>query len=237
MREVGPGKSLSVGLKILEAIQAAPEPITYVDLKKRVETSPASFSRFLKILLDSGYVRKNSDGRYVLSWRLIQLGAAALHSSPLRKLAEPHVKAIARDTQETSEYVTYDDDYFLVAVRIETPSSVTLRAPVGSAFRICDGTAMGILAIAFGLSRHDAPGEDLERVRAVGLAEKIQNNGEVYRAAALIRDARGNPAGCLTVAAPAFRVAEEGKSRFQKVLLSRARDFSRELGYASEPEL
>ena len=66
------------------------------------------------------------------------------------------------------------------------------------------------------------------RRKAVGTG--LENGDEVYRAAAAVFGRTGGCIGCLTVAAPAFRVKIRAQKRFKAVLLEHALAVSRALG-------
>jgi len=230
------GKALTVGLDLLEALEQAKSPLSFAELSRRVQTSPASFTRFLKILVQRGYVQQMPDGAYALGWRLAQLGEKTLAESPLRIAATPHLRAIVDVTQESAECAVFEPDGFVFLDRVESPRSVVLKARPGSRFGLQDTTAVGRLAICLGLAHGPAecsPSEQ-EAIRQRGFAERLQNRDEVYRAAAAVFDGRGVCVGCLCIGAPAFRVGAAERQQFADLLKQHAADVSRALGWVGE---
>lgn len=228
------GKALQGGLDILDALQQAETPLAYAQLSRRVDMSPASFTRFLKILVARGLVRQEVDGRYALGWKCAQLGQLVLAASPLRAAAAPHLKEIAAATEESAESLTFEAGAFFFLDRVESPRSVVLKARPGSRFAIHDGTAIGRLALCLGVApgRVGCSTREKERIRRTGYAGMLQNNNEVYRGAAAVFDARGVCVGCLCVGAPAFRVRRAERKRFQELLARHAGEVSRCLGWS-----
>ncbi len=227
------GKALSKGLEILEALHAAEAPLTFAALRHSVDVAPASFTRFLKILAARGYAARAADGRYRLGWRLAQLGQAALERRPLQVAAQPHLQELVDKTGEAAEVVEFDDDGFLFLARQESPKAVVLKARPGSRFGFSDNNAMGRLGLAFSTGKESGralPAATAAAVRAAGFAEMLQNNREVYRAAAAVNAHPGECCGCLVIAAPAFRVGSRKRAGFKRLLLKHAREVSVALG-------
>jgi len=225
------GKALEKGLDLIDRLAISDQRLTFTELRSQLDISPASFARFLKILAQRGYVQRDRTGRYRLGWRLAQLGQAALDASRLRQLAEPHLQAIRQATRETAELAEYQDDHFQFLARLESPQSILLRAQPGSRFRICGGTAIGVLALAHGLGdAKPLKASVAKAVRKACLAEGFQNANEAYRAAAPVFNATGRLMACLVVAAPAFRMKAKERRANKKVLCSQAKALSQVLG-------
>jgi len=232
------GKALRKGLDILEAVRAAgADGIGYGALRDRIETAPASFARFLKILSERGYVSKGSDGAYRPGWQLAAHSRAALAGYDVRELSCSHLRRLVDETEESAEAAVYEGGHFLFVARAESPRSVVLQARAGSRFPIRGTTALGLLALAFGLAETDdtTRPEDLAGIRRDGFTELLQNSDEVYRGAAALRDGQGALIGCLCVAAPAFRVRQKERALFRRLLTAHAVEVSRALGWTGKP--
>jgi DNA-binding IclR family transcriptional regulator len=229
-------KALKRGLDILEIIAEGDAPATYGQLRARSDMPPASFGRALKLLAARGYVRRDDAGAYVLGPGAARIGIAALRGSSLYSIARRHLDAIVSDTRESAEAVEFDGGEFVFVDRVECTRSVVLRARPGSRFPIGRHTAIGMLAMATGRggSRKGVCEAALRRIRGRGFAELLQNNDEVYRAAAAVLGHGGECVGCLCVAAPAFRVGRAERTRFETILRVHAREASRSLGHPDE---
>jgi DNA-binding IclR family transcriptional regulator len=225
------GKALRAGLDIVEALHDADGPVTFGNLRERIDVSAASFTRFLGMLCDRGYVRR-SDAGYVLGGRLAELGRAALEASSLRRPAEPFLRELRGATEEAAELAEFQDGQFVFLERLESPRAVVLRARPGSRFPIHASNAIGRLAIACGCAGADGGVLDArtaERIRREGFDEMLQNNDECWRGAAVVRGPGGDCAGALVIAAPAFRVGDPERARYRELLTDAARRLSEQL--------
>ena len=227
------GKALTLGLGILEALEGNGTSLTYNELMRKTGVAPASFARFLKILVERGYVSQGPEGQYALGWRLAVQGRFALDSRPLRALARPHLLALMEETRETTEIVQYEGTHFLVLDRAESPQAIFLRAQAGSRFQTDASHALGQVGLAYGLvPPRGIPKEKLKRVRKRRYAEAVQNDGQAWRGVAAIVDARGHLVGGLGIAAPAFRVKAAEKKKYEALLTSHAGEISLALGWS-----
>lgn len=227
------GKALDCGLDILQALEQSDAPQSFADLGRLVEVSPASFARFLKILLQRGYVMQGDDKRYQLGWRCSQLGQKVLAEAPLRERASQHLHSLAEMTGESAESVCFSIGGFTFLERVQSERSVVLRAQPGTLLTYNDQTAIGRLALCLKL----APGipacsqKQISHIRKTGFTWMLQNNDEVYRGTAAVYGAMGSCIGCICIGAPAFRVKAEQRKRFRELLNKRAEAISFNLGW------
>ncbi len=227
------GKALTSGLDIIEALEVTPGPLSFSELQNQVKVSAASFARFLKLLVDRGYVMRDESGKYQLGWRLAQAGQKVMADIPLRVLAANHLRQIVEETNESAESVLYVPDGFVFLQRVECDRSVVLRAQPGTLFRCNDTTAIGRLAICLGLVPGHAQcmAKEKDKIRRIGFAQMLQNNNEVYRGAAAVYNRSGVCIGCVVIGAPAFRVKAQNRKKFQDLLLDHAARISQKLGF------
>lgn len=224
------GKALSRGLDILEALLRAGEPLSYGELQGSVDTSPASFTRYLRLLLDRGYVSKDADGAYFLGWRLRQMGRM-VSQSPLGVAGAEHVRAVVEETGEAAELVQFQAGSMLFLDRAEGPQPVGVKARPGTVFPLGPNSAIGVLAMATGSNPdHAMPPGRQNAILQDGYVGMLQNDDEVFRGAAAIRDAADAVVGCLTIVAPAFRVGDSEREHYRACLLRHAAEVSRRLG-------
>lgn len=226
------GNALDKGIDILEVLEASEQPLSFTDLRNRVDIPQASFARYLKVLVQRGYVRQESGGGYILGWRAVQLGLAGLSRSPLPGTVRPHLEFITETAEESAEFALFEGVDFIFLDRAECPRSVVLKARPGSRFGITGNTAIGMIALSFGWKGKDAlcTEESMMRIRKEGFAWKLQNSNEVYRGAAPLFNHTGACVGCIVIAAPAFRVKNKEKNLFKRILKKEAEKISVKLG-------
>jgi DNA-binding IclR family transcriptional regulator len=215
----------------LEALLQARAPVSYTALEEMVDIPSASFARYLRLLVGRGYIHRNEQGLYSLGWRLAQMGRMAGDASPLQAAGADHVHQLVEETSEAAELVEFRDGNMLFLERVESPRAVGVRARPGTVFPLGPGSAIGQLAMAFGLAGDaELEPEEAQAIREEAYCDAIQNEGQVYRGAAAIIGLDGRVPGCLTLVAPAFRVGEQERARFRACLLQHAHAISGELG-------
>ena len=226
------GKALDKGLDILETLQSSYEPLSFSELKERINVSPASFARFLKLLLQREYIVRNEQGLYSIGIRAIQVGLSGLERLPLTAITRSHLKEITETTEESSEISLFEEGTFTFLHREECQRSVILRGRPGNRFDIQDNTAIGRVGLAFGYGKGPASLDSgiAETVKKLLFAEMLQNDNEVYRGASPVFNNTGACIGCLSIAAPAFRIKSSEKKRFRSILTDHARRISAKLG-------
>lgn len=227
------GNALDKGLDILEALLDSDEPLRYGEIETRVGLAPASFARYLKTLHMRGYVRRQPDGRYALGLAALRLGVASRDVSPLLLASGETLDALVEATGETAELVEFDAEGFVFLDRRESPRSVVLRARPGSRFAYAGDNAITFVALAYDaygcVNKSESKGvravsaKTTEAIRNAGVYDLIQNNGEAWRAAAPVFDRDGGCVGCLSIAAPAFRIDDETREACRRQLLDAAR--------------
>lgn len=89
-------RSLTRGLKILEAFSAANPVLTNQEISRRTGLPKPTVTRLTKTLSILGYLERAPDGSgFFLAPRLATLGSAALNGSGVAKAARPYMQALA----------------------------------------------------------------------------------------------------------------------------------------------
>ena len=110
------------------------------------DLSRAAARRFLLTLCELGYL--STDGsRFQLTPRVLNIGSAFLSSLTLPALAEPHLKALSADLQETASVCILDDVHVVYVARITSPRLVSVAVHVGTRFPAW-ATSMGRVLLA-----------------------------------------------------------------------------------------
>lgn len=211
------------GMKILDVLgQADSGPVSYGQLRSQVDIPPASFARLLGDLVEIACVERTDEG-YRLGLKCVGLALAARDRRPLQLAAGDRLDRIVEATDEAAELVEFDRGLFIFLDRRQSPRAVVLQAQVGSRFPIHPSNAIGAVALAMGLpGRGRLDSRQGRQIRRTGFAQMLQNNGEVYRGAAALRDATGRCIGCLVVAAPAYRATPDRCTKFREALTTHA---------------
>jgi DNA-binding IclR family transcriptional regulator len=196
------------------------------ELAERTGISKSMAHRLLSTMADRGFINQNPrTRRYRLGLRLLGLGAVVGDSLRIRRVALPHMEAMARELGE-AVFLTVPDQGSAVAVaRVETNPGINWLLGIGERSPLTAGASNKILlaflpapegeavlarAAADGSADEQALRAELEQIRRQGWAFSV---GEVTRhTAAVAVPILGQESelfGGLSVAGPAARFTAE----------------------------
>lgn len=195
---------------VLETVVARQDKgLTYSEILAALHLPKSSVHRILKELTELGYLTFNPETkRYFGSLRLASLGAEVMSHFQLRDHVRPHLLALHRETDHTTNLGVLDGDRGVFADKLESKDfGIKLFSEIGKPFPLhCTG--LGKVLLAF------SPGETLKRLIQTpleALTEKtITDPLELERELASIRrqgyalDNEEITRGILCLAAPIF---------------------------------
>lgn len=139
---------------IVDAI--AEHPRSVADLATEFGLHRSTMFRELQTLEDVGYVRRRSDGTYVLAFRLISLAQTALENLDLRAAASRHLRSLHEVVGNTLHVAALIDDTIVYVDKVEDRGGVRMYSRIGSrVLPNCTGVGKAILA-GLDESRRDA---------------------------------------------------------------------------------
>jgi len=169
--------ALEKGLDILEVLANAEQPMGLNVLAKAMGRTVSEIFRMAVTLEHRGYISIDSNDRYSLSLKMLELSH---RQQPLRGLvatATPLMRELSGRAYQSCHLSVYHDGQLLVIAQVDAPGPFTMGAKVGALGKLSD-TASGKLLLAF----RDAA----ERTRM--LAAQIRIHGELeIDAAQLLR--------------------------------------------------
>lgn len=169
--------ALEKGLDILEVLANAEQPMALNVLAKAIGRTVSEIFRMAVTLEHRGYISIDSNDRYSLSLKMLELSH---RQQPLRGLvatATPLMRELSGRAYQSCHLSVYHDGQLLVIAQVDAPGPFTMGAKVGALGKLSD-TASGKLLLAF----RDAA----ERTRM--LAAQIRIHGELeIDAAQLLR--------------------------------------------------
>ncbi len=241
------------GLRILETLAASDEPCGITDLARACAMTKSNAHRLLKTLEERRYVRQDPATRaYCLTLKLWELGTRVHNSLDLRRVAAPHLRALAKATGESVHLSVLDDGEVVYVDKID--SSQAIRAYVRAGDRApsyCAATGKAILAFqpedmidavcrnlkAFTPLTITDPQRlraDLARIREQGYSlTRGEWRAGVLGVAAPIRSSGGPVIAAVGVAGPLERVKRREIPRLVAMVMKTARAISEELGLTS----
>ncbi len=122
-------QSLARGLSVIGALDT-PEPLTLSQIAQRAGLSRAAARRFTHTLERLGYVRE-TDRRFALTPRVLELGSAYLSSLTLPEIALPHIRKLVEDVRESGVLSVLDGDSIVGVTRVPAYRVMTGRIVLG----------------------------------------------------------------------------------------------------------
>jgi len=143
-------QSLDLALRMLEQLAFTGKPGRVTDLAKRLGTSKNRIHRYLKTLVDLGYIVRDADTqRYAVGIRLVQLGSAVANQYDLLSVSRPIMQRL-RDRLGLTVVLSKVVAHQLYAIeRIYGTSDVTVGIVIGSPLGL-HSSAQGKIVLAFG---------------------------------------------------------------------------------------
>jgi IclR family transcriptional regulator, pca regulon regulatory protein len=218
-------QSLERGLSVIRAFDAEHPKLTLSEVAASTGLSRAAARRFLRTLVQLGYMR--SDGsRFALRPKILELGYAYLSSLTLPEVAMPHLEQLVEQVHESSSVCELDGDDVVYIARVPTKRIMTVTISVGTRFPAY-ATSMGRVLLAAqpdewldeylgsarlrGLTGHTITSattlrRELYKIRVQGWALVDQELEEGLRSiAAPIRDADGQVIAAINISTHAGR--------------------------------
>jgi DNA-binding IclR family transcriptional regulator len=123
--------SLEKGIKILELL-AEQKALTVTAVADRLGINRAGSHRFLATLRDLGYVEKDQDNRYQLTFRVLEMGMKVAQRFEIRREARSFMQELAAIFKETVNLGFWDGMDILHLDKIDSPEILRIDAPLWS---------------------------------------------------------------------------------------------------------
>jgi DNA-binding IclR family transcriptional regulator len=206
-------------------------------LSEEVGLQKGTVHRILKTLVALGYVEQEAEtGRYGLSLKLWELGAAVVVEHPVKRAATSFLQGLQQETGETVSLVVLSGDDVLYLEKLISPRAVRFTARAGSrvpAALSAGGRAMlayrddareVLHRTAARLAAHrpldvDALIAEFEAVRRRGYSIS-RDNPRVVSMGCALPSRTGQPTAALSVSAPVERLDAERERRIAESLLA-----------------
>jgi DNA-binding IclR family transcriptional regulator len=250
-------QSVGRSLDLLEAL-AEPGELGLVELSTRAGLRPSTAHRLLSTLTERGYaVQSAATGRYLLGYKLIELaGYLSKRTEHLRALARPHLTSIQKVTVESTNLIVLSPPNVVYVDQVEGSRSVRMFARIGAAVP-AHATAAGKAILAFmpeaplrdvfgadplpqstpyTITSLDVLRDELARVLRRGYAiDNEEHETGVGCVAAPIFDYAATPVAAISISAPTQRIYAADPAELGELLMNRAGEISRELGFVAGP--
>lgn len=242
--------SLVKGIRVLELL-AGTRSLGVSEVARLLGMNRASSHRFLSTLREIGYVERQSDGKYRLSLKVLEVGMKALNRFEIRKAAQPYMQELSLCSKETINLGFWDGLEVIHLEKIHSREVLRMDSAIGTkAPAYCTALGKAILA--------NLPGEEisayLDSIEMTKLAPNtITNKNQLLKELNITRtrcysidneelaiglrciagavfDHTGYPAYAMSVAGPTVRLTLEKIDELKNAVLSACRKLSEYLG-------
>lgn len=244
-RRVG---AVSRALSVLDVLAERGTDVGTNELARETGINASTVSRILSTLADAGLVEHvESNGRYRLGVRLVQLGNVVLAHLDLRERARQQLEALVAATGETATLSIAAEREAVTVDFVRSPASVQSVAQIGRP-SVAHATATGKVMLAFGdgrlppgplpvytrrtIARRTTLAHEIERVRVEGWAQAVgEREDDLNALAAPVRGARGELSAIVGVQGPAGRFHRHAMRAAVPRVLDAAAGISARLGH------
>jgi IclR family KDG regulon transcriptional repressor len=244
-------KTAQKALRLLE-ILAEKQPTRPPELVKHLGLSRSNVHRLLATLLEMGYVEKDLDSRYRLSFKLFTLGNSVLGRNHLSDIARPYMARLAEISQENVNLALMHEQRVLYIDKIESPHYLKLDQPIGKTDPLhC--TALGKVLLS-GLTDQELevflksdnlasytkrtitdPGVlagIIRNVRKKGYATDFEELSDGVRCIGVpIRDNTTRVIAGISVSGPAVRLTKQKMEELKVPLVEASAEISKKMGF------
>jgi DNA-binding IclR family transcriptional regulator len=199
-------------------------------------------------------VERTTNGKFRLGLRLFDFGNRAIEQYDLRDRAQPHLRRLVAETEETAHLCIMEAARVIYIDKIEPARSVRMITRVGASNPMhCTSVGKAILAFLpedranevvrrtkFERFTHrtipnaEALRAEMEKTRRRGYAVDDEEFEEGLRCIAVpLLDAQRLPVAAVSISGPSFRVTAQKLPSIANHLLQCVRGISADMGYTS----
>lgn len=245
----GPVGSVARAIALLDAVAESDAGARVGELARRIGVNPSTASRLLATLEAGGLVERTPEGPYRLGLKLVALSDHVLGQLDVRDRARPWLIWLVQETGETATLSVPGGGQAITVDFVPSPSSVVSLARLGRP-SVAHATAAGKVMLAFWFDQLGLDpeaeltaftertitdpivlAEELERVRAAGVAEAVgEREPDLNALAAPVTGRGGELAAILGLQGPAARLPAVTRRALRDPLLRAARELGQALG-------
>ncbi|MGH2559664.1 MAG: IclR family transcriptional regulator [Thermomicrobiales bacterium] len=240
-------------MQVLDCFTLETPELRLTDLSERLRLSKAQVLRILSTLESGGYLTRDPvTKRYRLGVHLFHLGTVARQQMDIRRVAQPQLRWLLEETQETAALFVPDPLGPICVDVLQSPKAMRVFAQLGSRMPWNAGTSPKVILAhlpeeererflsqadlkrytPYTVTDPDALREVLCQIRRDGyhIGDRDLDEGAMGIGAPIF-DHAGRIAGAIGVAAPATRLPNHEVARFVDLVRTATSEISRQLGY------
>lgn len=247
-------QALDRAFAVLDLLGESETPLGLAQVAASLQLHKSTAHRFLMVLERHHMVERTSGGKFRLGLRLFDYGNRAIEQYDLRERAQPHLRRLVSETEETAHLCILEQARVIYIDKIEPARSVRMITRIGASNSVhC--TSVGKAMLAFlpeekiaevirrtRFERHttrtitnaDALRAEIEKTRRRGYAVDDEELEEGLRCIAVpLLDAQRYPVAAISVSGPSFRVTAQKLPSIANHLLQCVRSISLDMGFTS----
>jgi DNA-binding IclR family transcriptional regulator len=247
-------QALDRAFAVLDLLSESETPLGLAQVASSLQLHKSTAHRFLMVLEHHRMVERTTSGKFRLGLRLFDYGNRAIEQYDLRDRAQPHLRRLVAETEETAHLCVLESARVIYLDKIEPTRSVRMITRIGASNPIhCTSVGKAILAflpedraaevlrkIRFErfttrtLVTAEALKTEMEKTRRRGYAVDDEEFEEGLRCIAVpLLDAQRQPVAAVSISGPSFRVTAQKLPSIANHLLQCVRGISVDMGYIS----
>ena len=245
-------QALDRAFALLDLLGESDTPLGLAQVAASLQLHKSTAHRFLMVLEKHRMVERTANGKFRLGLRLFDLGNRAIEQYDLRDRAQPHLRRLVTETEETAHLCILEGAHVIYIDKIEPARSVRMITRIGASNPLhCTSVGKAILAflpdercndvlrrIRFErfttrtIATVEALRTEIEKTRRRGYAVDDEEFEEGLRCIAVpVLDAQRLPVAAVSVSGPSFRVTAQKLPAIANHLLQCVRAISVDMGF------
>ena len=247
-------QALDRAFAVLDLLSESDTPLGLAQVASSLQLHKSTAHRFLMVLERHRMVERTATGKFRLGLRLFDFGNRAIEQYDLRDRAQPHLRRLVAETEETAHLCILEGAHVIYIDKIEPARSVRMITRIGSSNPVhCTSVGKAILAFLpedriadiirrtrferlthRTISSPEALRTEIEKTRRRGYAVDDEELEEGLRCIAVpVLDAQRQPVAAVSVSGPSFRVTAQKLPSIANQLLQCVRGISADMGFVS----
>jgi DNA-binding IclR family transcriptional regulator len=246
-------QALDRAFAVLDQLASGRTPQSLAEISESLQLHKSTVHRFLMVLEHHRMIERTGRGKFRLGLRLLEYSTHVLEQHDLRETAEPHMRRLVAEVEETAHLCVMDQDQIVYLNKIEPSRSIRMISRIGSTSPIhCTAAGRAMLAAyspeavreklkrvilkqftAKTISTHEELLKEVERTRrrGFGIDDGEREEGVRCLGVAILAPDR-SPIAAISVSGPPFRITKQKVPEIVQRLQHCARAIQRDSGYA-----
>jgi DNA-binding IclR family transcriptional regulator len=247
-------QALDRAFAVLDLLGESDTPLGLAQVAAALQLHKSTAHRFLMVMERHHMVERTVGGKFRLGLRLFDFGNRAIEQYDLRERAQPHLRRLVAETEETAHLCILEQARVIYIDKIEPARSVRMITRIGASNPVhCTSVGKAILAFlpeeraadvirrtrferftTRTIATAEALRAEIEKTRRRGYAVDDEELEEGLRCIAVpVLDAQRLPVAAVSISGPSFRVTAQKLPSIANHLLQCVRGICTDMGFVS----